>query len=447
VSIWVVGQTEGHTLSESTSSQWARHPALASILSKLHRGVEISDEELQALRRQVAELEERASARRDASDPAVANVIEAALPGHAISPGVHRFIDHFGRRSHSGFYRTAQDIFISSLGIGTYRGAMNSETDASYAAAVEAALASGVNLIDTSLNYRHQRSERAVAAGIRLFIEKNGGRRDGIIVCTKGGYLVPEAITPGTLQPEDVAGGRHSMAPTFLVDQIDRSRRNLGVKTIDVYYIHNPETQLGFVAPQEFMSRIRAAFERLERCVADGSIRYYGTATWEGYRGGGLSLRALTTTAREIAGDNHHFRFIQLPFNLGLREPSAETLEGGQTVFDIAAELGITIIASASLLQGRLARDLPAPVARVLRGLSTDAQRAIQFARSRPGIAAALVGMADRAHLAENLAVARIAPLSCVEYQRVCSALSSLSPHPQEPPLQRPRGGCQVRRR
>ncbi len=76
----------------------------------------------------------------------------------------------------------------------------------------------------------------------------------------------------------------HSMDPDFLADQIDRSRANLGVDTIDVFYLHNPETQLGFLNREEFDERIRRAFDRLEQLVAAQKIRWYGAATWDGFR-------------------------------------------------------------------------------------------------------------------------------------------------------------------
>lgn len=333
--------------------------------------------------------------------------------------GTRRFAARFPPETSPGFYRQAQDVLISSVGIGSYLGAMDSKTDAAYTAAVHAALGAGVNLIDTSLNYRHQRSERAVAAGIRAFIE-SGGRRDEIVVCTKGGYLVPDAIPQNALGPNDVAGGIHSIAPAFLADQIERSRVNLGLETIDVYYLHNPETQLEFIEFPEFMNRIRAAFERLERAVSDGHIGYYGTATWNGYRcgraRGALALPALAEAARQVAGDQHHFRFIQLPFNLAMPEALTRPVEEGATILDLAAQLAINVVASASLMQSRLSRNLPGEVARMLPDLITDAQRAIQFTRSTPGIASALVGMSSLAHVQENLAVAKVPPMTSAEY-------------------------------
>ncbi len=154
--------------------------------------------------------------------------------------------------------------------------------------------------------------------------------------------------------------------------------------------------------------------------VSDGWIRYYGTATWNGYRGGILSLRAFVEVARQVAGDDHRFRFVQLPFNLGMREALVRPVEGSETLLDLAAGFGITVIASASLLQARLSRNLPEGIAKLLPGLATDSQRAIQFTRSTPGIASALVGMRDGAHVVENLAVAEIPPLTRGEYDRFC---------------------------
>lgn len=300
---------------------------------------------------------------------------------------------------------------------------MDKDADAAYATAVRAALRLGVNLVDTAINYRHQRSERSVSEAVQSFVAEDGGSRDEIVVCTKGGFLVPGAITPGTLEPSDVVDGMHSLAPAFLADQIDRSRRNLALETIDVYFIHNPETQLGFVEATEFARRIRDAFEVLERAAAAGSIQYYGTATWNGYRDSTLSLTALADIAQEIAGANHHFRFVQLPFNLGMQEALTRPVERGASLLDLAADLGITVIASAALLQARLTRDLPDEVVRMLPGLESDAQRAIQYTRSAPGIASALVGMRKPAHVEENLAVSATHPLTAAEFRALLAVL------------------------
>jgi aryl-alcohol dehydrogenase-like predicted oxidoreductase len=409
--------------SASTAYRRSEHPGLHSILDKLHRRESISEDERQQLKRHIEELEQRNRAEQEEFarvEAPVGTAMENMLSGHASREGTERFAARSGQEAAS-FYRVAQDVFLSNIGIGTYRGARDNRTDTAYVGALHAALQSGINLIDTSINYREQRAERNVGEAVRLFVARSGGRRDEIVVCTKGGFMVPGAIRADTIGTEKIVGATHCMAPAFLADQMERSRRNLGLETIDVYYLHNPEVQLEFVDAHEFMNRMNAAFEYLERAVANRFIQFYGTATWHGYIGGGLSLTAIAEIARRIAGDNHHFRFIQLPFNLGMQEAQTFALEGDKSVLDVAAELGITVVASASLLQGRLSQNLPVEIASMLPELTTDSQRAIQFTRSTPGISSALVGMRNAAHVTENAALRTIPPLTFAEYQRYCS--------------------------
>ncbi len=336
------------------------------------------------------------------------------LPDLADPSGTLRFAARFPAAKAAGFYREAQGILLSSIGIGTYLGEMDDATDRGYTEAVRGALAGGVNCIDTSLNYRNQRSERSVGAALRQAMQTGEVRRDEIVICTKAGYLVPDAVPLGVLKASDVVGGMHCMAPLFLSDQLGRSLRNLGLESIDVFYLHNPETQLAYLGETEFLGRIRQAFEWLETSAGEGRIHYYGTATWQGYRHPqpspeALSLERLAAIAREIAGDSHRFRFIQLPFNLAMPEALVNRANG-ENVLEIAARLGITVIASASLFQSRLSRNLPDEIRDQLPGARTDAQRAIQFVRSTPGIAVALVGMSNLAHVRENLGLAAVPP-------------------------------------
>jgi aryl-alcohol dehydrogenase-like predicted oxidoreductase len=332
----------------------------------------------------------------------------------ATSEGTARYRDRFAAFREAGFYRTLrfQDLAleVSSIGIGTYLGAENDATDRAYTDALIAAGEGGINFFDTAINYRQQRSERCIGAALQNM------QRDEVVVCTKAGFLTPGA-NPDSIRREDVVGGMHSMAPAFLADQIDRSRANLGVDTIDVFYLHNPETQLGFVDRAEFDARIRRAFAQLESLVAAGKIRWYGVATWDGLRKkGALSLDRLAVIAAEEGGPEHHFRFIQLPFNLNMVEAYVERPE---SVLEAAQRLGIVTVASASLSQTRVLSHMPEAATTVLRGFATNAQRAIQFTRSTPGISVALVGMSRREHVVENLAVAAVPPAAREDYVRL----------------------------
>ena len=329
---------------------------------------------------------------------------------HASAEGTERYVARYPALRDARYYRTLFDLEVSSLGIGTYLGAMDESADHSYTEALIAAGENGINFFDTAINYRHQRSELAIGAALREL------QREEIVICTKAGFLTPGAV-PSSLRREDVFQGMHSMAPLFLADQIDRSRANLGVDTIDVFYLHNPETQLAARVPADFEAAIRQAFAELERLVDRGKIRWYGAATWNGFRmKDALSLPRLAAIAIEEGGPEHHFRFIQLPFNLGMVEAYTARPDN---VLTAAASLGIAVVASATLSQARVLQEIPSAVAAQMPGLATNAQRAIQFTRSTPGISVALVGMGRREHVLENIGVARVPPLDRENYERL----------------------------
>jgi len=333
----------------------------------------------------------------------------------------------------AGHFRDLDGLTVSSIGFGTYLGDEDDETDRDYTRAMTRAVALGCNLFDTAINYRAQRSERVLGRTLGELVRTSALRREQMVLCTKAGYLPFDDYLPpdpgaylhdtyvrsGLVSPEELVAGCHAMTPQFLEDQLARSLTNLGVGTIDVFYLHNPETHLGAVPRSEFLARIRTAFETLERAVAAGRIGRYGVATWNGFRQPPearehLSLLELVREADALGGAAHHFRVVQVPYNLAMPEAAVThtQLVGTQrrTLLEAATELGIHVVASASILQGQLSRRLPQAVATALPGLATSAQRAIQFVRSTTGVTTALVGMARTAHVEENLAVASFEP-------------------------------------
>ncbi len=363
----------------------------------------------------------------------------------ATPEGTRRFAARHATLPAAHYRPACGELTVSSIGCGTYLGEPDDATDAAYGEALVAALALGSNVVDTAINYRAQRSERVIGMTLDAMIAAGELRRDEVVVCTKGGYLPFDGVypadparyfyetyvKPGTLEPDDIVAGSHALAPRYLLDQIDRSLRNLRLATIDVYFLHNPEAQLAQIDRDQFAARIARAFAVLERAVGQGKIGCYGVATWNGFRVAPaareyLSLEELVGIAEREIGKDHHFRAVQAPCNLGMAE--AVTARNQRTgthlgsLVEVAERLGITVIASASLLQGRLAQRLPALLEEAMVGLDSDAQRALQFVRSSPGITTALVGMRRRAHAEENLAVARRPPASHDEYLRLFSS-------------------------
>ena len=367
------------------------------------------------------------------------------IAGWATAEGTARYAASQAERTAPAHFRAFPGgARASSLGLGTYLGREDAATDALYEKAIARALERGFNVLDAAINYRHQRSERAIGRALAACIARGIVAREDVVVTTKGGYLAfdgetppdPRAyfaatyVQPGIVRPGDVVGW-HCMTPRFLADQIERSRANLGLETIDVYYLHNPETQLDEVDRPAFLERLRAAFGALEEAVRARKIRWYGAATWNGFRvdpsePGYLSLAELVEVARQVGGDDHHFRVIQLPYNLAMPEAftrgNQRLGEAMVSTLDAAGKLGIYTMASAPMYQGRLAQNLPPVVADFLPGLATDAQRALQFVRSTPGIGTALVGMKSLGHVEENAGVAASPPVPWEQFQRLFTA-------------------------
>lgn len=364
------------------------------------------------------------------------------INGYATLAGTARYRERFKDAAAVNHFRLEQNLWLSSIGTGTYLGHWDESTDEAYRESVRRAVELGANLIDTAANYRFQRSERAIGAALRQLTAEQTYIRDEIVVCTKGGYLPFDSRPPEDVRSyveetfvrmgiagfSDIVAGSHCMTPAYLQNQLEQSLANMSLDCIDVYYIHNPETQLGVVAREVFEARLRSAFERLEQTRAEGKIKQYGVATWNGFRvqpdaQNYHSLERMAELAREAGGAEHGFRFIQLPFNLAMPEAlmlANQSLKGESvSVLEAASALGVTVVASASILQGKVAHDLSEAIREPLGSLSTDAQTAIQFVRSTPGITTALVGMSRREHVEENLQLTRVSPALPEDYQRL----------------------------
>ncbi len=353
------------------------------------------------------------------------------LQGSASPAATRRFRDRSleGHRAVPAHFRVAPgDISVSSLGLGTYLGRPDGPTDLAVEHAVRVAVTSGrINVLDTAINYRHQRAERSVGRALAHLAE-TGVPREEVFVATKAGYLAPDGESPlgaadwvekelvrsGVLDPSDIVDGSHAMSPRYLEDQLERSRKNLGLATLDLFYLHNAaDAQLPVVGPEEFRRRLAAAFEFLERARSDGRMISYGLATWDALRSvsgdaGFLSLEDAVGVAREVGGERHGFRFVQMPLSWAMPEAVArqnQRVHGERmSAVAAAARLGLGVFTSVPLVQGQLARRGPA------RDGLTPAQTAIQFARSWPGVLAPLVGQKTAEHLSENLALATRPP-------------------------------------
>jgi len=330
-------------------------------------------------------------------------------------------------------FRPALGLTLSSIGCGTYLGELSDAADDRYRAALAEAVRCGCNVLDTAVNYRAQRSEIALGQALADLLAGGEFLRSELVIASKGGfipyrlgrpadpmqYVYDNFIQSGVAEPDDLAGGIHCMAPAYLSQQITWSLRNTGLRALDIYYVHNPETQLAFVDRVTFRKRLQLAFACLEEEVAAGRIGCYGVATWEGLRrppmsAGYMSLEILVRLAVEVAGPAHHLQVIQLPVSVAITEGVVfrNQAVGGKLlpVLECARDLGLTVITSASIGQAQLNGRVASLLAEVYPTLKASAQRALQFTRSLPGVATALVGMGRVEHVRDNMALAAFPP-------------------------------------
>ena len=122
----------------------------------------------------------------------------------------------------------------------------------------------------------------------------------------------------------------HCVHPEFLDDQLGRSLDRLGLDTLDVCLLHNPEYFLADAAQRpggsieavrdEFYRRLTAAFRYFEAQVAAGRLGWYGVSSNTVANPvddpEATSLSRMLVAAREAGGPDHHFAVLQLPLNL-----------------------------------------------------------------------------------------------------------------------------------
>ena len=285
------------------------------------------------------------------------------ISGFATEEATEKYVQNHSIVSFNRIGKT--ELFTGQAGFGCYR--ISAGVD-HHAEALRKALCAGINLIDTSTNYADGGSETLVGQVLTEMISSRDLRRDEIVVVSKVGYLQGqnyalsrERKAQGSPFPELVEyseGLEHCIHPEFLQDQLSRSLQRLNLETLDFFLLHNPEYYLEWAAKkrlpleqarEEYYRRIEAAFNYLEEEVDRGRIRYYGissnTFPAPADRTDFTCLETIWNIA-ETLGAQHHFRLIQLPFNM--LEPGAileENQPGGGSVLDFAVqkELGVLV--------------------------------------------------------------------------------------------------------
>jgi len=371
-----------------------------------------------------------------------------AVAGYATAEGTRKFMEKaFKNGMANSHFRSFNNLNFSSLGIGTYLGRLTAEDDRDLENAIYHSLKSGaVNVIDTAINYRSMKSEKNIGHAIKRLIEDKIISRDQVFISTKNGYITNDGdyptidvleymhkmyISQGIIDSKDISSGYNVLNPNYIRRCIDKSLTNMQLETIDLVYIHNAyESWFQDISRSEFNEKIRRVFQVYEEYRSQNKIRYYGMATWTCFRlprneEGYLSLEDMVRIAEDVAGKDHGFRFIQLPYNLAYREAYSlrnQTVNSDNdlTILEACKKLNIGVFTSVPLLQAKLF-DVKIPD---YLGIDNQLLKIVQITRSTPNVIAPLLGQKKLNHVKENIELAKVAPLNNSEFNEAIKILN-----------------------
>ena len=317
------------------------------------------------------------------------------VPGHATIQGTaayaSRSITRSGEPTLANGFTTlgTTGLTTTRLGFGTYRVDMQT---VDHREALRQALRESCNLIDTSTNYMDGDSERLIGSVLSSLVSAEELTREEIIVVSKIGYVQGQNLKlaeskekTGHPYPEMVKYGDgiwHCIHPEFLADQLTLSLDRLGLSTLDVCLLHNPEYFLSEAAQRhvpdleacrlEFYARLERAFAYFETQVKEGRLQWYGvssnTVTAQPDDPGSTSLshmvQSAEAAAKSVGASTHHFRVLQCPINI-FESGAATTPNTGAssayTVLAYAQQHGVAVLANRPL------NAMPTPGSGILR--------------------------------------------------------------------------------
>ena len=193
---------------------------------------------------------------------------------------------------------------LGAMGMSAFYGARDDEESS---ATLHRALDLGVSLIDTAEMYGPFLNEQLIGRAI-------GDRAGEYALATKTGVEISD----------DGERGSTNGSPAYLRTALERSLRNLGRETIDLYYIHRIDPNVP----------IEETIGAMGEFVAEGKIRYVGVS------------EAAPETIRR-AHKEHRITALQTEYSLWSRDPEDEILP-------TVRELGIGFVPYSPLGRGFL---------------------------------------------------------------------------------------------
>lgn len=130
---------------------------------------------------------------------------------------------------------------------------------------VDAAIANGINLLDTAYVYGLGHSEQLVGQVVKEH------RREELVIATKGAH--------------DFSTGREVIRndPDFITQQVDQSLKRLGVDYIDIYYLHFPDHDTPKAEAVGALQRLREAGKIRAIGISNFNLDQIKEANADGY--------------------------------------------------------------------------------------------------------------------------------------------------------------------
>ena len=370
-----------------------------------------------------------------------------SLNGFATPAGTKKYVEYAIQKGKpSSHFRIFNDLYLSSIGMGTYLGQLSLEDDNDIENAAYESIKSGaINVIDTAINYRAMKSEKSIGRALLRLIKDRVIARDQVFICTKNGYITNDGdyprvdvteymqkmfISTEIIKPNDISSGYNVLNPNYIARCIDKSLVNMHLSCIDLVYIHNAfESWYEDISREEFMHMLSKVFEVYEEYRSRNKIKHYGMATWTCFRVHPnnreyLSLEETVKVAEKVGGKQHGFRFIQLPYNLMYSEAILmKNQDVGSiknlTILEAAERLNIGVFTSIPLFQSRLLNAKIPDYA----GLTGQVEKLIQVIRSTPSVISPLIGQKNPQHVQQNIKIANVAPMNNLEYKQAIQML------------------------
>lgn len=306
---------------------------------------------------------------------------------------------------------------VSEIGFGGWAlgGQWGKQDDSESVAALEKAIASGINFIDTAPGYGDGRSESVIAD---VLAKIDPAVRETIHVATK----TPPSTGPWPPTPYCRWQDRYSAA--YIRSDVEQRLKNLKTDCLDVLQLHS-WTRAWNDDPQPLLV--------LRKLREEGKIRKIGICTPE------QDQNCVVQLMRDGLVD-----VVQVIFNLFEQEPAAQLLP-------VAAETGTGVIVRVSLDEGALtgkyktdhqfpaddfrskyfAGDRLARTVDRVREIEADlkefeldedytlADAAIKFSKSHPAVSTVIVGMRDCDQVGQNAATASLPDFTPEVLQRL----------------------------